>query len=129
MDRMGYKEGDVIQAPMITRAIERAQKKVEENHFGVRKRLLEYDDVMNAQREVIYKKRKHALYGDRLSLDIANMMYDTVENLVSEFRDSRDPRSVCSSAVPSPSSRTPSSSWRICTPGPPPPSTWCTPRP
>ena len=90
MDRMGYKEGDVIQAPMITRAIERAQKKVEENHFGVRKRLLEYDDVMNAQREVIYKKRRHALYGDRLSLDIANMMYDTVENQVAEFKDSRD---------------------------------------
>ncbi|MDE6106540.1 MAG: preprotein translocase subunit SecA [Bacteroidales bacterium] len=90
MDRMGYKEGDVIQAPMITRAIERAQKKVEENHFGVRKRLLEYDDVMNAQREVIYKKRRHALYGERLSLDIANMMYDTVENLVADFKDSRD---------------------------------------
>lgn len=90
MDKMGYKEGDVIQAPMITKAIERAQRKVEENHFGVRKRLLEYDDVMNIQREVIYKKRRHALYGDRLSLDIANMMYDAVINLVEEFQDNRD---------------------------------------
>ncbi|MEG1717512.1 MAG: preprotein translocase subunit SecA [Bacteroidales bacterium] len=90
MDRMGYKEGDEIQAPMITKAIERAQKKVEENHFGVRKRLLEYDDVMNAQREVIYKKRRHALYGERLTIDIANMMYDTVENMLGEYRENRD---------------------------------------
>lgn len=90
MDRMGLKDGEVIQSGMITKAIERAQKKVEENHFGVRKRLLEYDDVMNAQREVIYKKRRHALYGERLNLDIANMMYDTVENLTDECRESRD---------------------------------------
>ncbi|WP_297333247.1 preprotein translocase subunit SecA [Flavobacterium sp.] len=79
MDRMGLKEGEVIQHSMMTKSIERAQKKVEENNFGVRKRLLEYDDVMNAQREVIYKRRKHALHGDRLKVDIANMMYDTVE--------------------------------------------------
>src|SRR5213079_2840917 len=68
MDRMGYKEGEVIQHSMITKSIERAQKKVEENNFGIRKRLLEYDDVMNAQREVVYKRRRHALYGDRLSI-------------------------------------------------------------
>jgi preprotein translocase subunit SecA len=90
MDRMGIKEGEVIQHSMITKSIERAQKKVEENNFGIRKRLLEYDDVMNAQREVIYKKRKHALFGDRLSIDIANMMYDAVEQVVSDFQESRD---------------------------------------
>src|SRR5213075_2345722 len=72
MDRMGLKEGEVIQHSMITKSIERAQKKVEENNFGVRKRLIEYDDVMNAQREVIYKRRRNALYGERLSIDIAN---------------------------------------------------------
>ena len=90
MDRLGLKEGEVIQHSMISKSIERAQKKVEENHFGVRKRLLEYDDVMNAQREVIYKKRRNALHGDRLSLDISNSMYDVTENLVEEFQDSRD---------------------------------------
>ena len=79
MDRMGLKEGEVIQHSMMTKSIERAQKKVEENNFGIRKRLLEYDDVMNAQREVVYKRRKHALQGDRLKLDIANMIYDTSE--------------------------------------------------
>ena len=79
MDRMGLKEGEVIQHSMITKSIERAQKKVEENNFGVRKRLLEYDDVMNAQREVVYKRRYHALYGERLRVDIANMIYDTAE--------------------------------------------------
>lgn len=79
MDRMGLKEGEVIQHSMMTRSIERAQKKVEENNFGIRKRLLEYDDVMNAQREVVYKRRRHALQGDRLKLDIANMIYDTCE--------------------------------------------------
>ncbi|WP_378187076.1 preprotein translocase subunit SecA [Aquimarina sp. W85] len=79
MDRMGLKEGEVIQHSMISKSIERAQKKVEENNFGVRKRLLEYDDVMNAQREVVYKRRYHALYGERLKLDIANMIYDTAE--------------------------------------------------
>ena len=73
MDRMGLKEGEVIQHSMITKSIERAQKKVEENNFGIRKRLLEYDDVMNAQRKAIYQRRKNALYGERLDLDIANM--------------------------------------------------------
>jgi len=82
MDRMGLEEGEVIQHSMMTKSIERAQKKVEENNFGVRKRLLEYDDVMNAQREVIYKRRRHALKGDRLKLDIANMIYDTCELIV-----------------------------------------------
>ena len=79
MDRMGLKEGEVIQHSMMTKSIERAQKKVEENNFGIRKRLLEYDDVMNAQREVVYKRRRHALEGERLQLDIANMIYDTCE--------------------------------------------------
>ncbi|QQU04268.1 preprotein translocase subunit SecA [Myroides odoratus] len=81
MDRMGLEEGEVIQHSMMTKSIERAQKKVEENNFGIRKRLLEYDDVMNAQREVIYKRRKHALFGDRLKVDIANMMYDLCERI------------------------------------------------
>ena len=90
MDRMGLQEGEVIQHPMITKQIEKAQKKVEENHFGVRKHLLEYDDVMNAQREVIYKKRRHALFGERLSIDLNNMMYDFGEKLVEEFQDSKD---------------------------------------
>jgi preprotein translocase subunit SecA len=76
MDRLGLKEGEVIQHSMITSSIERAQKKVEENNFGIRKRLLEYDDVMNSQREVIYKRRKHALFGERLKLDIDNMFFD-----------------------------------------------------
>ncbi|MDR0970736.1 MAG: preprotein translocase subunit SecA [Lentimicrobiaceae bacterium] len=90
MDRMGLKDGEMIQHSMITKSIERAQKKVEENNFGVRKRLLEYDDVMNAQREVIYKKRKHALFGERLSIDINNMMYDMGENIVEQYHDMRD---------------------------------------
>jgi len=90
MDRMGLKEGEVIQHSMITKSIERAQKKVEENNFGMRKRLLEYDDVMNAQREVIYKKRKHALFGERLSLDIDNMIYDTCASIVEECQASQD---------------------------------------
>ncbi len=77
MDRMGLQEGEVIQHPMITKQIEKAQKKVEENNFGMRKHLLEYDDVMNNQRTVIYNKRRNALYGDRLSIDISNMFYDT----------------------------------------------------
>ena len=76
MDRMGLKEGEVIQAGMMTKAIERAQKKVEENHFGTRKRLLEYDDVMNSQREVIYTRRRHALYGERIDIDLNNLRYD-----------------------------------------------------
>ncbi|WP_445957970.1 preprotein translocase subunit SecA [Yeosuana sp.] len=83
MDRMGLKEGEVIQHSMISKSIERAQKKVEENNFGVRKRLLEYDDVMNAQREVVYKRRHHALFGERLRVDLANMIFDTTE-IISE---------------------------------------------
>lgn len=82
MDRLGLDEGEVIQHSMITKSIERAQKKVEENNFGIRKRLLEYDDVMNAQRDVIYTRRKNALYGERLQLDIMNMLYDTCEDIV-----------------------------------------------
>ncbi|WP_252158550.1 preprotein translocase subunit SecA [Candidatus Arcticimaribacter forsetii] len=82
MDRMGLEEGEVIQHSMMTKSIERAQKKVEENNFGIRKRLLEYDDVMNAQREVIYKRRKHALQGDRLKVDIANMLFEVCEEIV-----------------------------------------------
>ncbi|RLD61945.1 MAG: preprotein translocase subunit SecA [Bacteroidetes bacterium] len=84
MDRMGLKEGEVIQHSMISKSIERAQKKVEENNFGIRKRLLEYDDVMNSQREVIYKRRRHALYGERLTVDIANMMYDVCDSIVND---------------------------------------------
>ncbi len=90
MDRMGLQEGEVIQHSMITKSIERAQKKVEENHFGTRKRLIEYDDVMNAQRDVIYKRRRSALYGDRLSIDIANMLYEVSENIVTEYHATRD---------------------------------------
>ena len=90
MDRMGLKEGEVIQHPMITKQIEKAQKKVEENHFGVRKHLLEYDDVMNSQRTVIYSKRHHALFGERLSIDINNMMYDLGEKLLNDARDAKD---------------------------------------
>ncbi|MFZ9942153.1 MAG: preprotein translocase subunit SecA [Bacteroidia bacterium] len=90
MDRMGHEEGEMIQHSMITRSIERAQKKVEENNFGIRKRLLEYDDVMNSQREVIYKKRRHALFGERLALDLDTMRYDTAESLAAAFADNRD---------------------------------------
>ncbi len=90
MDRMGHDEGEVIQHSMITKSIERAQKKVEENNFGIRKNLLEYDDVMNQQREVIYKRRKHALYGERLKLDIANSFYDLSEALVSDYQQTKD---------------------------------------
>jgi preprotein translocase subunit SecA len=90
MDRMGLKEGEVIQHSMMTKSIERAQKKVEENNFGVRKRLLEYDDVMNAQREVVYKRRRHALHGERLKVDIANMMYDTSEVIVQTNKATND---------------------------------------
>ena len=90
MDRMGLEEGEVIQHSMVTKSIERAQKKVEENNFGIRKRLLEYDDVMNAQREVIYKRRRHALHGERMQVDIANMFYDTVEALISETLPVKD---------------------------------------
>ncbi len=90
MDTFGYKEGEVIQHSMITRSIERAQKKVEENNFGIRKRLLEYDDVMNSQREVIYRKRRHALYGERLSTDIRNMISDVAADLVERHRMNED---------------------------------------
>ncbi|MFK5855002.1 MAG: preprotein translocase subunit SecA [Bacteroidota bacterium] len=90
MDKLGLEEGEVIQHSMITKSIERAQKKVEENNFGVRKRLLEYDDVMNSQREVIYKRRRHALFGDRLAVDISNMIYDLCEQIVSDYQSDSD---------------------------------------
>jgi preprotein translocase subunit SecA len=90
MDRMGLKEGEVIQHSMISKSIERAQKKVEENNFGVRKRLLEYDDVMNAQREVVYKRRRHALHGERLRVDLANMIFDTSEGISETNKDAND---------------------------------------
>ena len=90
MDRMGLQEGEVIQHSMITKSIERAQRKVEENNFGVRKRLLEYDDVMNSQREVVYKRRRHALYGERLQVDIVNMVYDTCSSLIREHKLTSD---------------------------------------
>ncbi len=82
MDRMGHEEGDAIQSGLMTNAIERAQKKVEENNFGIRKRLLEYDDVMNSQREVIYARRRNALYGERIEIDLNNIMYDFADNFV-----------------------------------------------
>ena len=90
MDRLGLKEGEVIQHSMISKSIERAQKKVEENNFGIRKRLLEYDDVMNAQREVIYKRRYNALFGERLRVDIANMIYDTSEVIAETNKGAQD---------------------------------------
>ncbi len=90
MDRMGYKEGEVIQHSMITKSIERAQKKVEENNFGIRKRLLEYDDVMNKQRNVVYNKRNHALFGERLALDLDNAFYSVAAGLISSFKEGND---------------------------------------
>ncbi|ANH79869.1 preprotein translocase subunit SecA [Niabella ginsenosidivorans] len=90
MDKLGYKEGDVIQHSMISNSIQRAQKKVEENNFGIRKRLLEYDDVMNKQRNAIYEKRNHALFGDRLSLDIDNAFSIVAESLCSSFKEQDD---------------------------------------
>ncbi len=90
MDKLGYKEGDVIQHSMISNSIQRAQKKVEENNFGIRKRLLEYDDVMNKQRNVIYSKRQHALFGNRLALDIDNAFSVVAESLVGGFREQED---------------------------------------
>ncbi|WP_452602315.1 preprotein translocase subunit SecA [Pontimicrobium sp. MEBiC06410] len=90
MDKMGLKEGEVIQHSMISKSIERAQKKVEENNFGVRKRLLEYDDVMNSQREVVYKRRHHALFGERLRVDLANMIYDTSEGIAESNKAASD---------------------------------------
>ena len=88
MDRMGLKEGEVITAGMVSKSIERAQKKVEENNFGMRKRLLEYDDVMNAQRRAIYKKRRNALFGDRLAIDIDNMFYELCETTIQNHANS-----------------------------------------
>ena len=82
MDRLGFKEGEMIESPMISKQIERAQKKVEENNFGIRKRLLEYDDVMNKQRTVIYEKRRHALMGERIGMDISNIMWDRLVNII-----------------------------------------------
>ena len=82
MDRLGFKDGEMIESPMISKSIERAQKKVEENNFGIRKRLLEYDDVMNKQRTVVYEKRRHALMGERIGMDIANMIWDRVSTIV-----------------------------------------------
>ena len=90
MDRFGYEEGEVIQHSMLTKSIERNQKKVEQNHFGMRKRLLEYDDVMNKQREAVYAKRRHALYGERLSVDINNALYDWCDEAVAVYQDSQD---------------------------------------
>ncbi len=90
MDRMGFKEGELIEHSMISKSIERAQKKVEENNFGIRKRLLEYDDVMNAQREVIYAKRRHALMGERIGVDISNMIYDGAENIIENAKMEED---------------------------------------
>ena len=90
MDKMGHQEGEVIQHKMISKSIERAQTKVEENNFGIRKRLLEYDDVMNAQREVIYKKRRHALHGDRIRTDIANMFFELAESNVDLNHEHKD---------------------------------------
>ena len=90
MDRLGFKEGEVIQHPMITNAIERAQRKVEENNFGIRKRLLEYDDVMNVQREVIYAKRRNALFGDKLAIDLRNMFKDLARLVTENAYDERN---------------------------------------
>ena len=92
LDRLGQglKEGEVLEHPIITKNVEKAQKKVEENNFGIRKRLLEYDDVMNAQREVIYKRRRHALYGERLQVDIANIIYDTLESILESNKPGND---------------------------------------
>src|ERR1700751_963098 len=90
MDFAGYKDGEVIQHSMVTKSIERAQKKVEENNFGIRKRLLEYDDVMNKQRNVVYRKRNHALFGDRLQLDLDNAFYIVAEGLINSFREQDD---------------------------------------
>lgn len=94
MDKLGLKEGEEIQHSMVTSSIERAQKKVEENNFGIRKRLLEYDNVMNSQREVIYKRRRNALFGERLELDILTMLYDTCEDMVINAKNAADYESL-----------------------------------
>ncbi len=90
MDRMGFKEGEMLEAGMLNKSVERAQKKVEENNFGIRKRLLEYDDVMNSQREVVYTRRRHALMGERIGLDVVNMLYDTSNAISEQFAESGD---------------------------------------
>lgn len=90
MDKLGFSEGEMIEHSMISKSIERAQKKVEENNFGIRKRLLEYDDVMNSQREVVYAKRRHALMGERMGVDITNMIYDASENIVESAKNNND---------------------------------------
>ncbi len=90
MDRLGFEEGEMIEHSMISKSIERAQKKVEENNFGIRKRLLEYDDVMNSQRNVVYSRRRHALMGERIGVDIVNTLYDTAENIVLDAADAND---------------------------------------
>jgi len=94
MDKMGHKDGEVLQHSMISRSIERAQKKVEENNFGIRKRLLEYDDVMNAQRDVIYKRRNHALFGERLSIDLDNAMYDVCQDIAATVQEVKNAESL-----------------------------------
>lgn len=90
MDKLGFKEGEVLEHNMLSKSVERAQKKVEENNFGIRKRLLEYDDVMNSQRSVIYTRRRHALMGERIGLDVMNTLYDTTTALVEQAADSGD---------------------------------------
>ncbi len=97
LDRLGLKDGEMIEAPMVTRSIENAQKRVEENHFGVRKHLLEYDDVMNIQRNVIYTRRHHALMGERVGIDIMNMLEETVENMINSYGDYEDLKMHCMS--------------------------------
>ena len=90
MDKMGFKEGDVLEHNMLSKSVERAQKKVEENNFGIRKRLLEYDDVMNSQREVIYKRRRNALMGERIGIDVVNMIYDTSVSITEQYQNNYD---------------------------------------
>ena len=100
MDRLGFKEGEMIESPMISRSIERAQKKVEENNFGIRKRLLEYDDVMNKQRTVIYEKRRHALMGERIGMDIANTIWDRVSTIIGAAVHQREARETGRGCLP-----------------------------
>jgi preprotein translocase subunit SecA len=88
MDKLGFKEGEVLEHNMLNKSVERAQKKVEENNFGIRKRLLEYDDVMNSQRNVVYTRRKHALMGERIGLDVLNTLYDATTAMVEQYKDS-----------------------------------------
>lgn len=90
LDTFGFKEGEMLEHKMINNSIEKAQKRVEENNFGIRKHLLEYDDVMNKQRTYIYTRRHHALVGERIGIDISNMIYDAIENLVSNYEQAAD---------------------------------------